>query len=407
MRRFGLSCYSYFMFFKRTPSADTEKVDALISRGVAEVLPSPDSLKKLLGNGKTLRVKLGFDPTGERIHVGHSAPLLKLRDFQELGHKVVFIVGDFTAVVGDTSDKDSERPMLSPEEIRRNMADWKNQVGKILDLSKAEFRYNSEWLSKLTYREIGEHADAFSVSDFIARENIKRRLDEGKRVSLREVLYPLMQGYDSVAVKADVELGGSDQRFNLLAGRTLQEKAGQPPQHVMTLSLLTDAAGKKMSKTGGATVYLTDSPDEMFGKTMTVPDELVRQYFVSMTRVPLTEVGRLIAGHPKDAKTALARELVRMYHGEKAAAQAEENFARMFSKGQAPKEVQEVPLFGGIRDTLVSAKIIESNSEFRRLAEAGAIRIVETDEKITDPEATPLGKVLRVGKHRFIQIVEK
>lgn len=387
---------------------DEKKVDELLSRGVDEVLPTKESLRKLLLTGRRLRIKLGFDPTGERIHVGHSAPLLKLRDFQNLGHQVVFIVGDFTAVIGDTSDKDSERPMLHGDVIRQNMANWKQQVGKILDLSRAEFRFNSSWLSKLTYREIGEHADAFSVSDFIARENIKRRLDSGKRVSLREVLYPLMQGFDSVAVSADVEIGGTDQRFNLLAGRTLQEKAGQTPQHVLTLSLLTDASGKKMSKTGSATAYLNDSPDEMFGKTMSVPDELVEQYFISMTRVPLETVQVTLKGHPKEAKLALAHELVRMYHGQEHADAAKRNFEGTFSKGGIPETPQEIERKDTLREALVVSKVVASNAEFARLLLGNAIYLMtETGEELRIIDAkTPAepGAVYRVGKRRFVRI---
>jgi tyrosyl-tRNA synthetase len=398
------------MFWKKgtAPSTDEARIDDLLNRSVAEIIPSVDSLKKLLLSGKTLRIKLGFDPTGERIHVGHSVPLLKLRDFQELGHTVVFIVGDFTAVIGDTSDKESERPMLSRSDIEKNMTSWRAQVGKILDLSRAEFRYNSEWLSSLNYRDIGEHADVFSVSDFIARENIKRRLDAGKRVSLREVLYPLMQGYDSVAVKADVEIGGTDQRFNLLAGRALQERAKQVPQHVVTFPLITDATGKKLSKTGGATVYITDDPTDMFGKTMTVPDELVAQYLTSMTRLPLTRVAELMQGHPKEAKMSLAYELVRMYHSEDAARKARENFENTFSKGGIPEDVQEVKSLGTLRDTLVKSGIVVSNSEFSRLLLANAIYLKSGtgDVKIVDANAPATsGKIFRIGKHRFVKII--
>lgn len=396
------------MFWQKATAVETDdaKVEELLTRGVDEVLPTKESLKKLLLSGKQLRIKLGIDPTGERMHVGHSAPLLKLRDFQELGHTVVFIVGDFTAVIGDTSDKDAERPMLAHEVIQKNMADWRSQVGKILDLSQVEFKHNSHWLSKLTYREIGEHADAFSVADFIARENIKRRIDAGKRVSLREVLYPLMQGYDSVAVDADVEIGGTDQRFNLLAGRTLQEKHGRAPQHVLTLSLMTDASGKKMSKTGGATIFISDEPDDMFGKAMAVPDELVSKYFVSMTRMPLADVERIVAGHPKEAKLALATEFVRMYHGEAVAMKARANFEKTFSGGGVPDDVPEVIVRGeGLMGALVSAKVVASKTDYRRLISDGAVRIVRTDEKLTEHSLPPYDEVLRIGKHRFVRIV--
>lgn len=388
---------------------DEKKIDELLSRGVHEAIPSNESLKKLLMSGNRLRIKLGVDPTGERLHLGHSVPLLKLRDFQELGHTVVFIVGDFTAVIGDTSDKDAERPMLSSNDIKKNMATWKSQVGKILDLSKTEFRRNSEWLGKLTYREIGEHADLFSVADFTARENIKRRLDEGKRVSLREVLYPLMQGYDSVAISADVELGGSDQRFNLLAGRTLQVHFKQKPQHVLTFSLITDASGKKLSKTGSATAYVTDTPDDLFGKTMSVPDDLVRQYFVSMTRVPLGEVETLLKGHPRDAKLALAQEFVRHYHGDKKATEARENFLKTFSQKEIPTDAPECSRGSStLADALLACGVVASKGKFRRLLDGGGVKIAGSEEKLTESTADAIseGTTLRLGKHKFVKIIK-
>src|SRR3990167_7492449 len=248
---------------------DTEEI---LTRGVSEVIGQKDLESKLASRTK-LRVKLGIDPTSPDLHLGRSVPLLKMRDFQKLGHKAVMIVGDFTGVIGDTSDKDSERPMLDHLVIEENKKNYFTQVGKIIDLDQAELRYNSEWLESLTYREIGEHADQFSVADFIARENIKRRLDSGKRVSLREVLYPLMQGYESVAVNSDVELGGVDQRFNLLAGRTLQEHFKQEPQHVvMTTFPVEGTDGRKMSSSWGNTINFNDIPSDMYGKIMSVRD---------------------------------------------------------------------------------------------------------------------------------------
>lgn len=392
---------------KPAVSADLQKIDQLLTRGVSEIIPSADSLKKLLLSGKKLRVKLGIDPTSPHLHVGRSIPLLKLKDFQDLGHQIVFIIGDATGVVGDTSDKDSERPMLSEKQVKENLATYVGQVSKILDKNQLEVHRNSEWLLKLNYRDIGEHADMFSVADFIARDTIKKRLDEGKRVSLREVLYPLMQGFDSVAVNADVELGGTDQRFNLLSGRTLQEKSGQPPQNILMTELILGTDSRKMSSSWGNTINLNDEPNDMFGKVMSIPDTLVKTYFTYATRMPIAEVERNLRTHPKEAKMALAYELVRMYHGEDEAKKAKENFDTAFSKGGVPEDVQSVALTGGLRESLIAAQVIKSNSEFARLAEAGAIRIVESDEKITDPLALPDGKVLRIGKHRFVKIVKK
>ena len=218
-------------------NTNVKKIEEVLSRGVEEVIVK-EHLRKRLLSGDVLRVKLGIDPTSPHLHIGRSIPLLKLLDFQELGHQIVFIVGDFTGVIGDTSDKDSERPMLERERITENMKNYVAQAGKIIDIDKCEVRHNSEWLEPLTYREIGTQADQFSLAEFMSRENIRRRLDAGTRVSLRELLYPLMQGYDSVAVKADVEIGGTDQRFNLLAGRTLQLSYGQEPQNILMNPLL-------------------------------------------------------------------------------------------------------------------------------------------------------------------------
>jgi len=383
-------------------------IDELLSRSVVEIIPSKESLRRELLSGKRLRVKLGIDPTSPHLHLGRSVALLKMLDFEKLGHTVIPIVGDFTGIVGDTSDKESERPMLSAEVIERNKKKYFEQAGKIINIKKAEPRYNSEWLSKLNYRDIGEQADQFSVSDFVSRELIKKRMDEGKRVSLREVLYPLMQGYDSVAIKADVEIGGTDQRFNLLAGRTLQERYHQPPQHVLIIGpLIPGTDGRKMSSSWGNTINLDDTPQDMFGKIMSIPDSLTEVYFVHATRVPLDDIPRLLTGHPKEAKAALAEELVTMYHGEKAARQAREQFGAVFSEKAAPSDVAEVTFAVSLQNTLVSNGIVSSNGELARLVAAGAVRTVNPEVKIKDiKNADIIGKTLRIGKHRFVKIVE-
>jgi len=393
------------------PSTDPDKIHEVLTRGVAEILPSADSLKELLHSGKRLRIKLGIDPTSAHLHVGRSVPLLKLKDFEDLGHQIVFIIGDATGVVGDTSDKDAERPMLSEKQVAQNLETYIAQVGKILNRAKLEVRKNSEWLLKLDYRDIGEHANLFSVADFIARDNIKRRLQEGKRVSLREVLYPLMQGYDSVAVQADVELGGTDQKFNLLAGRTIQERAGQKPQHVLMTELILGTDGRKMSSSWGNTINLSDTPREMFGKTMSVPDSQLKTYFTHATRLPLAQLESLLSGHPRDAKLALAHEFVRMYHGSDAAYKEKKNFIDTFSKGGVPEDVQELVLKNDLRDTIVGSGLVASNSEFTRLLTAGAIRKIHTGEqemKIQVPNPPIVsGDVFRIGKHRIVRIVKK
>lgn len=387
-------------FWSKKPSVNTDEkaVDALLSRGVAEVLVKQDLRRKLL-SGERLRVKLGIDPTSPDLHIGRAVPLLKLRDFQELGHQIVFIVGDFTAVIGDTSDKDAERPMLSAEIIEHNKRSYFEQAGKLLDLSKVELRYNSEWLQPLNYRQIGEHADMFSVSDFIARDVIARRLDAGKRVSLREVLYPLMQGYDSVAIKADVELGGTDQKFNLLAGRTMQERLGQRPQDVLMNPLIDGTDGTKMSSSKGNVITLTAKPADMYGKVMSMTDTQVPAYFELCTRVPMEEVAGILKGHPKEAKMRLAREIVALYHGADAADAAEADWSSTFSEGGVPEDARVVAP-GKLRDIVQDI----SMSELRRLVEQGAVSYVG-GEKITSIDQDITAGAVRIGKHRFIKVI--
>ncbi len=371
-------------------------VKTLLSRGVAEVIDEK-KIQERIANGEKLRVKLGIDPTSPNLHLGRSVPLLKMRDFQEAGHQAVLIVGDFTGVIGDTSDKDSERPMLTREAIEENKKNYFAQIGKIIDLDKAELRYNSEWLEPLTYREIGEHADQFSVADFIARDNIRRRLEEGKRVSLREVLYPLMQGYDSVAIEADIELGGVDQRFNLLAGRALQEHFKQTPQAiVMTTFPVMGLDGRKMSSSWGNTINFSDAPADMYGKIMSMVDAEVKNYFEICTRVPLDEISAIMAEHPKTAKMRLAFEIVKIYHGEAAAQAAQESFEATFSKGGIPEDIKTVEASPEklLVEILLEEGIVASKTEYTRLEKDGAIKEIEPG-------------TYRVGKHRFIKIVRR
>jgi tyrosyl-tRNA synthetase len=389
-------------------NTDPQKIEELLTRGVSEIIHEESLRKKLLA-GKPLRIKLGIDPTSPHLHLGRAIPLLKLRDFQELGHQIVFIVGDFTSVIGDTSDKESERPMLTRETVDENKKSYLSQVAKILDIKKVEYRYNSEWLEKLTYREIGEHADLFSVSDFIARENIKRRLDQGKRVSLREVLYPLMQGYDSVAVKADVEIGGTDQKFNLLAGRALQPHFNQIPQDIVMGPLINGTDGRKMSSSWGNTITLTMDPADMYGKLMSLADSEIGTYFKVCTRVPLsrvTEIEKLLLSgtNPKDIKMELARAIVTLYHGEKEAIRGEEAFVHTFQKGGVPEDVLEVrPDFV---EALLLHGIVSSKTELRRLLEEGGIRNADTGEKFEAlPQTVSAPLVLKIGKRRFVKLL--
>jgi len=386
----------------------------LLTRGVEDILVK-ESLEKKLASGTKLRVKLGFDPTSPNVHIGRAIPLRKLRDFQNLGHQVVFIVGDFTAQIGDASDKLEKRPMLKLEAINKNLKTYKEQVGKIIDLKKAEFHYNSEWLSKLGFQEITELAEAFSVQQMIARRNFKGRFDNGEEISLREFLYPLMQGYDSVMVKADVELGGFDQLFNLKAGRIVQKHYGMQEQDILTCSMLEGTDGRKMSSSWGNIIAITDAPNDMYGKIMSVRDDLLIKYFLLCTDLPQVEIAKIeesIKGgaNPKDSKMRLAREIVKLYHSEKDAFSAEKNFIDTFKKGGLPTDAQEVEISKGelLADVLFQEKVVDSKTEFSRLVKDGAISVVETEEKIIDREHKIEQSVnLRIGKRRFLKIKVK
>ena len=392
-------------------NTDPKKIEEILSRGVEEVI-NLDDLKKKMSSGEQLRVKLGIDPTSPSLHLGRSIPLLKLRDFQEMGHKAVFIIGDFTGVIGDTSDKDAERPMLDMKTIKKNLKTYKEQVAKIIDIKKAEFYPNSKWLKKLTFTDINELANVFSVNSFIQRDNIRRRITTGKRVSLREVLYPIMQGYDSVKVKADVEIGGMDQKFNLLAGRDLQKHFEQEEQNIVMGPLVEGTDGRKMSSSWGNTINIFDGPNDMFGKVMAIRDVLVMKYFTLLTRVPLEgieEYKKKFESNPKDVKKKLAWEIVNMYHGGDAATKAEASWEETFSKGGVPAEAKKVkvklkmPLY----ELLEKQGMVKSKTEFRRLIESGAIKIKvkEEERKVVDPNSLiEESGALKVGKKRFLKI---
>lgn len=389
---------------------DIQKINEVLSRGVNEVIDS-EHLRKRMLSGERLRIKLGIDPTSPNLHIGRAVALLKLRDFQELGHQVVFIIGDFTGVIGDTSDKESERPMLDEATIKRNMKTYVEQAGKILDMSAVEVKRNSKWLGKLTYKDVAEHANVFSLAEFSARENIAKRLAEQKRVSLREILYPLMQGYDSIAIDADVEIGGTDQRFNLLAGRELQRYYKKEPQDILMLNLIEGIDGRKMSSSWGNTINLTDEPNDMFGKVMTVHDELMLKYFVHCTRVSLNDIrqyeSRLAQGeNPRDIKLDLAQEITRIYWGEKEARQAREYFVTAFEKKEIPTNIPEIVARLGqtFFDALIESEVFSSKSELTRVFEQGGVHMLEPQEKTLHRSDEAIESVVKVGKTMFFTI---
>ncbi|MDO8496606.1 MAG: tyrosine--tRNA ligase [bacterium] len=379
----------------------------LLTRGVEEVIDR-EHLESSLASGKKLRVKLGIDPTSPNIHIGRAVVLWKLRAFQDLGHKIVFIVGDFTGLVGDTSDKDAERPMLTEAEVKTNMKTYFDQAFKILDSKQTETHYNSEWLNKLGFLEISKMADKFGLHEFSSRELIKKRLDAGKRVSLRELMYPLMQGYDSVAVRADVELGGTDQRFNLLAGRTIQPLYGQGPQDILITKLLEGTDHRKMSSSWGNVINITDEPNDMFGKVMSISDDVMVRYFERATRVPLQEIDEIkkeleAGSSPLDVKKKLAREIVTLYYGDKTARKAQDEFEKVFSEGKNPEEIKGAENRENITQTIVASGVVTSNSEVKRLIDQKAVKV---NDKVIDDWGYKLNKgdIVKIGPRKFIKI---
>lgn len=387
----------------------SNKIEELLNRGVEEIIDRPN-LENKLKSEKRLRIKLGIDPTSPNIHLGRSIPLLKLRDFQELGHKIILIIGDFTGLIGDTSDKDSERPMLSEETVRENLKTYIKQAAKIINVDSAEIHHNSEWLGKLGYMDIGRQADVFSLNEFISRENINRRLEDGKRVSLRELLYPLMQGYDSVEVRADVEIGGTDQRFNLLAGRDVQRLYGQEPQDILTNPLIEGLDGRKMSSSFSNTINLFDTPNNMFGKIMSLKDDLIIKYFILLTRVEMKTIDEYKThlkdgANPRDIKMKLAFEIVRMYHSKEDANDAQDYFVKTFTQKEIPLDMPQFkPTAYNIVLILAESKLVSSKSEARRILDHGGVKI---DGKVVKEinYVVPPGSVLQKGKIKFLKIL--
>jgi tyrosyl-tRNA synthetase len=388
-----------------------DKIQDILERGVEDIFVKTD-LEEALQSGTQLRIKFGIDPTGPKIHIGRASVLRKLRAFQKLGHQIVLIVGDFTAQIGDASDKTEKRPMLGRAHIEENMADYKTQIGKILDMDKVEFVYNGDWLRPLGFQEISELAEAFTVQQMVARRNFKDRIDAGTEVSLREILYPLMQGYDSVAVKSDVEIGGFDQLFNLKAGRVIQKHYGMKEQQVLTVQMLEGTDGRKMSTSWGNIITIVDEPFDMYGKMMSVRDELLVKYFTLTTDLSLAEIADIeaeLAGgaNPRDIKMRLAKTLVEMYHGTTEAAYAEQSFVETFQKGGVPEDILEVQQVVGsdLATLLIECEVIESKTEWRRLVDDGSIKF-ENGEKLTEYAPTfTENTILKIGKKRFVKIV--
>ncbi len=388
-------------------------MDELLSRGVDQIIGRED-LELALSGKQKLRIKFGVDPTRPDLHIGHAVLLRKLRAFQDLGHTVIFLIGDYTTKIGDPSGKSKTRPMLTDDEIAANVESYLAQVGQVLDVKKAEIRYNSEWLGKLSFGDIIGLASNISVAQTIERDDFKNRLAAGQELSLHELLYPLMQAYDSVALEADVEFGGTDQLFNLMAGRALQKKLGQKSQIVFTAELLVGLDGsKKMSKSLDNYVAFTDAPTDMYGKIMTLPDNLIAPYYKLCTEIPLPVIDELVktlstGANPRDSKASLAREIVRQYHGETAALKAEENWNATFrdKSGPTDDQIQEIVLEGSaatLVDALMAVEVVKSKGEVRRLIESNGIRVNGVVATDPDQVVAHLDRI-DVGKHRYFKL---
>ncbi|GLS83122.1 tyrosine--tRNA ligase [Paraferrimonas haliotis] len=397
--------------------ADLETVMAEIRRGTDEILVESELLEKLKEK-RPLRIKLGADPTAPDIHLGHTVILNKLRQFQQLGHEVIFLIGDFTAMVGDPSGKNSTRPPLTREDVLRNAETYKEQVFKILDPAKTRIEFNSSWLEELGAGGMIKLAAQQTVARMLERDDFKKRYASGTAIAIHEFLYPLLQGYDSVALTADVELGGTDQKFNLLMGRELQKGEGQKPQSVIMMPLLVGLDGvKKMSKSQNNYIGVSDAPDEMFGKIMSISDELMWDYYELLSFRPLSEVAALkaeVAGgsNPRDTKILLAKEIIARFHDDAAATQAEANFIARFQKGAIPDEMPEFELaIGdglGIANLLKDAGLVNSTSDAMRMIKQGAVKI--DGEKVTDSRlqlSEASTKVYQVGKRKFARVTLK
>ena len=403
------------MFWNKTPEIVTDEglIDDLLSRSVKEVLPSKEALKKALMSGRRLKMYIGTDATGPQLHLGHATNYMLLEKFRELGHDVIILFGDFTALIGDPSGHDSARKVLTEAEVNAHITTWKSQVSKIVSFddpkNPARILKNSTWLSKLTFQDVIRLAGQFTVQHMLERDLFEKRIEDQKPLYVHEFLYPVMQGYDSVAMDVDLEVGGTDQTFNMLAGRILQQKLNNREKFVLSTTLLENpkTGQKLMSKSLGNFIALNDEPQAMFGKTMALPDEAVRQVFVDCTYVTLQDIEGIMNGHPKEAKLRLATELVTIYHSKEAAVSAKANFEKTFSSGGVPDDAPELIVRNeGLMDALVAAKIVASKTDYRRLVSDGAIRVVRTDEKLTEHSLPPYDEVMRIGKHRFVRIVK-
>jgi len=394
----------------------SDKVTEALTRRTSEVIVKKE-LEKLLHSSKKLKVYYGIDPSGTQLHLGHAVCLLKFREFQKLGHHMTLLIGDFTAMIGDPTDRGEARSQLTASQVKANFKDYKKQVSKLLDFkdkkNPVHIAYNSKWLSKMNLGDVIELGSKFSVQQNMARDMYQERMKKGKPIWIHEFLYPLMQGYDSVALDVDLEIGGTDQTFNMLAGRELQKVYNNRDKHVLTCPILEGTDGRKMSKTYNNTIDMTDKPNDMFGKVMSINDDLILRYFEFATEVPMNEVKQIGSelkrgGNPRDAKMKLGHAIVSLFHSTKDADKAQQAFTSQFQKQEIPKDIPKLKLIKGmaLADVLLKAKLVSSKSEAKRLIEQGGVSI--DGKKLTDPftevKGDKAGKIIKVGKRRYVKI---
>ncbi|HBK86653.1 MAG TPA: tyrosine--tRNA ligase [Firmicutes bacterium] len=402
--------------------AELERQLAILRSGAVDIIPEEEFEAKLaesIREQRPLRVKLGLDPSAPDIHLGHTVVIRKLKQFQDLGHQVQLVIGDFTGRIGDPTGRSEVRKQLTEEQIQANARTYVQQYGKILDMERTKLYFNSEWLAPLTFEDVIKLAGAMTLARMLERDDFHKRYTENLPISLHEFFYPLMQGYDSVALETDIELGGTDQTFNLLVGRNLQRERGLAAQVAMTMPLLEGLDGvHKMSKSLGNYIGIDEAPEQMYGKTMSVPDELMLRYYELVTGIGPEKLAELRAGledgsvHPRDAKMQLAHKIVSMYHGPQAAAEAEQHFRTVFQQGALPEDIPERVWAGeptaNIIDLLHKAKLVPSRSEARRMVEQGAVRVNE--ERVSDSQqdfAVGEGLIIQVGKRKFVRLVQE
>ncbi len=417
--------------------AEIERHLAAFRRGAVDLIEDKQ-LAAMLAKGRPLRIKFGMDPSSPDLHVGHSIPLLKLRDLQQLGHQIVLIVGDATAMVGDPSGRNKLRPTLTASQVQQNLETYVEQAALVLDMDKTEVRHNKEWFGELDFGGLLRLCGRMTVAQMLERDMFKKRMAANEPIGIHEFLYPLLQGWDSVMVKADVEFGGTDQLFNLLAGRNFQEQEGQRPQIVLTTPLINGSDGRKMSKSYGNAIQLTDAPADMFGQVMAVTDDVMGTWFELLTRIEPAEIEQLLAGHPREAKARLGKAIVATFHDEAAAEQAAQAFTNQFAKKQLPDDIPEVSIpdlpdiflareqedgppgtnLGRLLEyALKHADLARSNSEVRRLFKDGAIKRIIQEDGVTREEVVQYyeamrwddllpgdGEIYKVGKRRYVKL---